>query len=173
MPANYFGSTDGKRLDIDKLTSDKISKIRSPTGGKVVLSETNGQIKESLISVHDLSLIKVKDTMDISSFVDGEPRLLKLDKSVNYTTAFYTLMFESKIKTEKRKKFKIVYTANGVNYSVVKEWTIEPNQKFKQLVTNFTLSRGTFYNFEIEIEGVTNLGDVFDFIRLEWYTAEG
>ena len=66
-----------------------------------------------------------------------------------------------------------MYTANGVNYSVVKEWTIEPNQKFKQLVTNFTLSRGTFYNFEIEIEGVTNLGDVFDFIRLEWYTAEG
>ena len=66
-----------------------------------------------------------------------------------------------------------MYTANGVNYSVVKEWTMEPGQKFKQLITNFTLSRGTIYNFEVEIEGVTNLGDVVDFIRLEWYTAEG
>ena len=46
MPANYFGSSDGKRLDIDKM-----SKIQGATGGKVALSETDGQIKESLITV--------------------------------------------------------------------------------------------------------------------------
>ena len=102
-----LSKVDGE-MDESALTpsdvNGKASKIQSPTSGKVVLSETNGQIKESLISVHDLSLIKVKDTMDISSFVGGEPRLLKLDKRVNYTTAFYTLMFESKIKTEKSLK---------------------------------------------------------------------
>ena len=29
------------------------------------------------------------------------------------------------------------------------------------------------YNFKVEIDNVTNLGDVFDFLRVEWYYTEG
>ena len=87
-----------------------------------------------------------------------------MDRKITYATSFTTFIFDSKIKSgeeSKVKKFKIVYLADGINYDIFQEYTIEAKKNYKELTANFTLSPRISYNFEVEIDNVRNLGDVF------------
>ena len=89
-----------------------------------------------------------------------------MERKITYATTF---IFDSKIKSDqesKVKKFKIVYSANGINYDALQEYTIEANKNYKELIVNFMLSPGISYNFEVEIDNVRNHGDVFKFLQL-------
>ena len=80
-----------------------------------------------------------------------------------------TFIFDSNTKSgqeSKVKKFKTVYSANGINYDALQEYTIEANKNYKELIVNFMLSPGISYNFEVEIDNVRNHGDVFKFLQL-------
>ena len=89
MPANYFGSSSsssgGKTPDIDKitdeverrLTSDKMSKIQSPQGDRLLLSTQGGDIKESNIETSHIAnkVTKIQGATGgkiVLSKVDGE-----------------------------------------------------------------------------------------------------
>ena len=50
---------------------------------------------------------------------------------------------------------------------------MEAEENNKELNYEILRSPGMLYNFEIEVENATNLSDVFDFLRLEWYYTEG
>lgn len=99
-----------------------------------------------------------------------------MDRRITCTTTLTTFIFDAKIKSgqeSKIGKLKIVYSADGTNYSTIQEHTIEANKNYKELTTIFALSPGMLYNFEVEIYNVANLGGVIDFLRVEWYYTEG
>ena len=163
--------------EINTKINSKIPKITSPTGGKIVISKTNGGVEESTLSAVRLySQLRRKSSLEKVNFINNVGYLLLMDRRITYTTTFRTFIFDAKIKSgqeSKVKKFKIMYSADGTNYSTIQEHTIEANKNYKELTTNFTLSPQMLYNFKVEIDNVTNLGDVFDFLRVEWYYTEG
>ena len=170
------GEVKESALTVGDITN-KIPKITSPTGGKIVISKTNGGVEESTLSAVRLySQLRRKSSLEKVNFINNVGYLLLMDRRITYTTTFRTFIFDAKIKSgqeSKVKKFKIMYSADGTNYSTIQEHTIEANKNYKELTTNFTLSPQMLYNFKVEIDNVTNLGDVFDFLRVEWYYTEG
>ena len=170
------GEIKESALTVGDITN-KIPKITSPTGGKIVISKTNGGVEESTLSTVRLySQLRRKSSLEKVNFINNVGYLLLMDRRITYTTTFRTFIFDAKIKSgqeSKVKKFKIMYSADGTNYSTIQEHTIEANKNYKELTTNFTLSPQMLYNFKVEIDNVTNLGDVFDFLRVEWYYTEG
>ena len=72
------------------------------------------------------------------------------------------------------KKLRVVFTTDASgNYHTAKEWIMEAEENSKEFNYEISLSPGMLYNFEIEVEYATNLSDVFDFLRFEWYYTEG
>ena len=170
------GEIKESTFTVDDITN-KIPKITSPTGGKIVISKTNGGVEESTLSTVRLySQLRRKSSLEKVNFINSVGYLLLMDRRITYTTTFRAFIFDAKIKSgqeSKVKKFKIMYSADGTNYFTIQEHTIEANKNYKELTTNFTLSPQMLYNFKVEIDNVTNLGDVFDFLRVEWYYTEG
>ena len=101
--------------------------------------------------------------------VNNVKLLMLMERKITHATTF---IFDSNTKSgqeSKVKKFKIVYSANGISYDALQEYTIEANKNYKELIVNFMLSPGISYNFEVEIDNVRHHGYVFKFLKVWWY----
>ena len=173
---NADGEVKESTLTVGDITV-KASKIPAPTGEKIVLSNADGEKKESALTVDDVRLLRLKNSLENERFINNQKRLLKMDMRVKYNTTLTTFMFDSKVRFRWKqaiKKLRVVFTTGaGGNYHTAKEWTMEANENNKEFNYEISLTPGMLYNFEMEVENATNLSDVFDFLRLEWYYTEG
>ena len=174
--SNADGEAKESGITVNDVTN-KASKIKNLTGEKIVLSNADGEVKESTLTVDDVRLLRLKNSLEKERFINNQPRLLKMDMRVKYNTTLTTFMFDSKVRFRWKqaiKKLRVVFTTGaGGNYHTAKEWTMEANENNKEFNYEISLTPGMLYNFEMEVENATNLSDVFDFLRLEWYYTEG
>ena len=183
MPINYFGNTqldadfedlreefDGKLSNLRGELDGKLSKIPDPVGGKLVMSTSNGKIREASLYRKQFCELKGEELMGRN----GCPifsRPLKVEANMTIKKIIVHVYLKTG-QQDKTKRLVLKLRPPPYSFTMRTNFTLGAGETYKVFNCNHSLQRSTTWNFEFEVDGTADGSSLIDHVYVTYYYTE-
>ena len=167
MPIDYFGNIqlnvdfenlreefDGKFDNLRGELDGKLSEIPDPVGGKLVISTSDGKIREACLYRKQFRELKSEEVMG-----RNDCPIFSTPLKVESNTTIRKIIVNIHLKNGQQDKTKhLVSKLRAPHYTFMMQtnFTLEAGETYKVFKGNHSLRRSTTWNFEFEVDGTAD-----------------